>query len=128
MLGACTASGVPAFQGGAAAVPAVSPDKDCGGVHINVKPCPVHLTRHTKAGIVVTVSGPHVVGSYLGHIASCFNGKICYNAERVGSSQTEWLITSGPSCGRADVEFDATNAHGKQVGYFFLKVSNKYCR
>jgi hypothetical protein len=108
-------------------LPSVSPDKDCGGVHVIVTPCPVKLTRHTKHGVVVTVSGPKVVGSYLGRINGCFNAQNCYNAERYGSSETQWLITSGQSCGGADVEFEGINAHGHNVGYFFLKVSNKYC-
>ncbi len=136
MLSACT-QGQQASQGGYA-VPAadrtspsgsVMPDKDCGGTGgVTVTPCPVHLTRHTKPGIVVTVSGPGVVNSYLGKISGCFNGRICYNAEREGSSQTLWRMTSGRSCGRADVEFDGINASGQTVGYFFLKVANKFCR
>ena len=106
----------------------VSPDKDCGSAGgVKVAPCPVHLTKHTRGGVVVTVSGPGVVSSSLGHISGCFNGHVCYNAEREGSSQTQWRITSGRSCGAADVEFDGMNASGQQVGYFFLKVSNKSC-
>jgi hypothetical protein len=74
------------------------------------------------------VTGPGVVGSYLGRINACFNGRTCYNAEREGTSETQWRITSGRSCGRADVEFEGTNANGGTVGYFFLKVVNTYCR
>jgi hypothetical protein len=106
----------------------ITPDKDCGGTGgVKVKPCPIRLTRHTKAGVVVTVSGPGVVNSYLGKLNGCFNGKLCYNAEREGSSQVRWRITSGRACGGADVEFDGVNASGGQVGYFFLRVSNRYC-
>ncbi|MGC1381601.1 MAG: hypothetical protein WA814_11340 [Candidatus Baltobacteraceae bacterium] len=68
-----------------------------------------------------------MVNSYLGKINGCFNGYVCYNAEREGSSETQWRITSGQSCGAADVEFDGINASGGTVGYFFLKVANKYC-
>jgi hypothetical protein len=95
---------------------------------VTVSPCPVRLTKHTKPGILLTVSGPGVVSSYLGRINGCFNGRTCYNAEREGSSETQWRITSGRSCGRADVEFDGVNASGGTVGYYFLKVANKYCR
>ncbi|MGA8576146.1 MAG: hypothetical protein WB609_10780 [Candidatus Cybelea sp.] len=137
ILAACS-SGQPTSQAGFSAVPpgqqgriplAITPDKDCAGAGgVTVAPCPVRLTRHTKSGIIVTVSGPGVVNSYLGRINGCFNGRRCYNAERVGSSETQWLITSGRSCGRADVEFDGVNASGGRVGYYFLKVANKYCR
>jgi hypothetical protein len=92
-----------------------------------VTPCPIRLTKRTKSGIVVTVSGRHVVNSSLGRINACFSGKLCYNAERYGSSETQWLITSGQSCGGADVEFLGENASGHVVGYAFLKVANKYC-
>jgi hypothetical protein len=136
VLSACM-SAAPVPQAGSAMVPqaprahllgTVMPDKDCGGVHgVTVTPCPVRLTRHTKRGIVVTVSGPGVVNSYLGHITSCFSGQICYNAERKGTSQVKWRITSGAYCSAADVEFDGVNARGATVGYFFLKVTNKYC-
>lgn len=135
VLAAC-ASGQPGSPGSlgvappaGAGVPAViTPDKDCGGTgHVKVEPCPVLLTRHTKAGIVVTVSGPGVVNSYLGRLNGCFSGKICYNAEREGSSQVQWRITSGRVCGGADVEFYGVNASGGKVGYFFLRVSNRYC-
>jgi hypothetical protein len=135
LLAGC-ASGLPVSQTGFSApnaqrgvVPAtIVPDKNCGGTnHVKVAPCPVRLTKHTKSGIVVTVSGPGVVNSYLGKLNGCFSGKLCYNAERYGSSQTQWLITSGTHCGGADVEFDGVNASGGVVGYFFLKVSNRYC-
>jgi hypothetical protein len=133
-LAACT-SGQLLSQGPVPAPPqarvqsAIDPDKNCGSAHgVTVTPCPVRLTKHTKSGIVVTVSGPGVVNSYLGSLNGCFNAKLCYNAERVGSSQTQWLITSGRSCGGADVEFLGVDALGEQVGYAFLKVANKYCR
>jgi hypothetical protein len=136
LLAACT-GGQPVSQGNlgvaplavGAGLPAlITPDKDCGGTGgVKVKPCPVRLTRHTKAGIVVTVSGPGVINSYLGKLNGCFSGKLCYNAEREGSSQVQWRITSGRACGGADVEFDGVNASGGQVGYFFLRVSNRYC-
>ena len=106
----------------------VTPLKDCGGAGgVKVKPCPVHLNKHTKSGVIVTVKGPGVVNSYLGKINGCFNGQLCYNAERYGSSETKWLITPGQACGSADVEFDGVNASGSEVGYFFLKVANHYC-
>ena len=106
----------------------IHPAKNCGGTGgVQVTPCPIRLTRHTKPGIVVTVSGPGVVNSYLGALNGCFNGHLCYNAEREGSSETQWRITSGTSCGGADVEFIGVDAHGAKVGYFFLKVANKYC-
>lgn len=109
-------------------MPSVSPDKDCGSSgHVFVAPCPIRLTKHTKNGIVVTVSGPKVVNSQLGRISGCFNGQNCYNAERYGNGATQWLITSGSSCSAADVEFDGYSAHGHEVGYFFLGVKNKLC-
>ncbi|HEX3458783.1 MAG TPA: hypothetical protein VHR97_12605 [Candidatus Baltobacteraceae bacterium] len=136
LLAACT-SGQQASQGGTSVVPsaagtgfhhAMSPDKDCGGAHgVTVKPCPVHLTKHTGSGVLVTVGGPGVVSSVIGDINGCFNGRQCYKAKREGSSQIQWRFTSGKSCGAADVEIDAMNASGQEVGYFFLKVSNKYC-
>jgi hypothetical protein len=86
------------------------------------------LTKHTRDGIVVTVSGPGVVSSHLGTIKGCFSGYTCYKTKREGGSETQWRITSGRYCGRADVEFDGVNASGEQVGYFFLGVRNKRCR
>jgi hypothetical protein len=113
---------------GSAVAPYVTPDKNCGGIHgVNVTPCPIRLTKRTKKGIVVTVSGPGVVNSSLGRINSCFSGYQCYYIERYGSSQVEWLITSGKACGGADVEFYGEDGGGNEVGYFFLKVANKYC-
>jgi hypothetical protein len=106
----------------------ITPDKGCGGVHhVKVAPCPIRLTRHTKSGIVVTVSGPRVFNSALGTIQSCYSGHICYYIARYGSSQTQWLITSGGYCDRATLEFDGENARGKRVGYAFLEIANKYC-
>lgn len=106
----------------------IQPDKDCAGSHhVRVTPCPARLTKHTTQGVIVIVRGRRVADSEIGRINSCFNGQNCYNIARVGSSRTQWLITSGESCGVADVEFDAMNAHGRQVGLYFLKVSNKYC-
>ena len=69
----------------------------------------MHLNKYTRQGVVVTVSGPGVVNSDLGNITGCFNGRICYNAEREGSSGLQWRITSGRSCGAADVEFDGVD-------------------
>jgi hypothetical protein len=107
---------------------AIGPDKDCGGTNgVKVLPCPISLTRRTRSGIVVTVSGPGVVNSYLGKLNSCFNGKLCYNAEREGSSQIQWRITSGRACGGADIEFFGVDANGNKVGYAFLKSANLYC-
>jgi len=111
-----------------AVVAPITPLKDCNGTGgVKVKPCPVHLNEHTKSGIVVTVKGEGVVSSYLGRLIGCRNGKLCYNAERYGSSETKWLITLGQSCGNADVEFDGVNANGGEVGYYFLGVANRYC-
>lgn len=136
VLGACT-PGQQASQWGSDIAPQgprlglsarMMPDKDCGGVGgVTVTPCPIRLTKRTKRGIVVTVSGPGVVNSYLGHITSCFSGQVCYNAERKGGNQTKWRISSGRYCSAADVEFSGVNASGAEVGYFFLKVTNKYC-
>ncbi|MGA8325475.1 MAG: hypothetical protein WB757_05270 [Candidatus Cybelea sp.] len=134
VLAGCSSSSQPfnpnatSPSAGRSSLPTVSPDKDCGSAgHVVVTPCPVKLTKHTKHGIIVTVSGPKVVSSDLGSIKSCFNAQNCYNAQRYGSSQTQWLITSGSSCSGADVEFDGFNAHGQRTGYFFLEVKNKYC-
>ncbi|HET6275165.1 MAG TPA: hypothetical protein VFE16_04410 [Candidatus Cybelea sp.] len=90
-------------------------------------PCPVRLTHRTKHGIVITVKGRGVVDSEIGEINSCYNASNCFNADRVDGSKTEWLITPGQSCGRAIVEFDAMNAHGHRVGYYFLKIDNNVC-
>ncbi len=107
----------------------ITPAKDCGGAGgVAVTPCPVILTKHTKSGIVVTVTGPGVVSSHLGTIQGCFSGYTCYNVQREGGSETQWRITSGRYCGRADLEFDGVNASGEQVGYFFLGIRNKHCR
>lgn len=136
VLAACTA-GQPNFQASSGVAPlargaglsaATMPDKGCGGTAgVKVTPCPIVLTRRTKPGIVVTVSGPGVVNSYLGQLNACFSGHNCYNAERVGNSQTRWRITSGRACGRADVEFLGVNASAQEVGYAFLMVTNRYC-
>ncbi len=136
VLAAC-GSGQPVYQTGSAIVPSaqgvsspssVRPDKGCGGVHhVTVTPCPIQLNRRTKSGIVVTVSGPGVVDSALGTIRSCYSGHNCYNAERNGSSQTQWLITPGALCGGAILEFRGKNTRGRRVGYAFLEISNKYC-
>jgi hypothetical protein len=123
-----TSSGIVPSVLGMGRLAAVTPDKGCGGTNsVKVTPCPVVLTRETKSGIVVTVSGPSVVNSYLGTLNSCFSGKLCYNLERVGDSQTRWRITPGTFCGGADIEFFGVNARGKEVGYTFLGYLNKYC-
>ena len=67
LLVACSSS-QQASQAGPSLVPAaagtgfhhgMSPDKDCGGTGgVTVTPCPVHLTKHTRSGVVVTVGGP----------------------------------------------------------------------
>lgn len=119
---------IPAVNG-AAMSRAVPPPKNCGGAGgVTVTPCPVKLNKNTKDGVVIAVGGKGVVDSQIGRISGCFNGKTCYNAAREGSSNTQWRITSGASCGTADVEFDGMDSQGKQVGYFFLKIANKYCR
>jgi hypothetical protein len=133
---AACASGQPSYQT-SAVVPSAqrvsspsstTPDKGCGGVHgVKVTPCPLQLNRRTKSGIVVTVSGPGVVNSALGAIKSCYSGHNCYNVERDGSSQTQWLVTPGALCGGAILEFTGRNAAGKRVGYAFLEIANKYC-
>ena len=81
---------------------------------MKVAPCPIQLKA--KSGIVVTVSGPKVVNSALGTIRSCYSGHICYYAARYGSSQTQWLITPGPNCDGAILEFNGENARDKRVG------------
>jgi hypothetical protein len=134
VLAAC-ASGQSFYQAGPAVAPlaqrvsspwSISPDKGCGGVHhVKVAPCPIQL--NAKSGIVVTVSGPGVVKSALGTIQSCYSGQTCYYAARDGSSKTQWLITPGPVCGGAILEFNGENARGKRVGYTFLEINNKYC-
>lgn len=127
VLAAC-ASGQPFYQTGSSSPSSITPDKGCGGVHgVKVTPCPIRLGRHTKSGIVVTVSGPRVVSSALGTIQSCYSGYNCYNVARYGSGQTQWLITSGSYCGRAILEFEGENARGRHVGYAFLEIANKYC-
>jgi hypothetical protein len=133
LFAACS-SAQPVSQAGSAVVPpalgagAIRPDKDCGGAHgVKVTPCPIRLTRRNKAGVVVTVSGPGVVNSYLGQLNACFNGKICYNAQREGSSQVQWRISPGLACGSADIEFIGVNGSDQKVGYTFLKSTNKYC-
>lgn len=113
--------------GSGAMMPSITPLKDCGSSGgVTVKPCPVHLNMHTQS-VTVRVKGPGVVQSYLGKLNGCFNGQLCYNAERKGNSELKWVITPGSSCGSADVEFDGMDADGGQVGYFFLKVANHYC-
>jgi predicted small lipoprotein YifL len=136
VLAAC-GSGQPFYPPGSGVAPpaqrvsspsSITPDKGCGGVHgVKVTPCPIRLSRHTKSGIVVTVSGPRVVSSALGTIQSCYSGYNCYNVARYGSSQTQWLITSGSYCGGAILEFEGENARGRHVGYAFLEIANKYC-
>lgn len=135
MLSAC-APGPSGSSLGSVAVPpaisasqsAIAPDTDCRGAHgVKVSPCPIYLTRHTKAGIVVTVSGPGVVNSYLATLNACFNGKLCYFAEREGSSQTQWRFMPGRACGSADIEFYGVDALGSKVGRAFLKSRNTYC-
>ena len=133
MLASCGSSqesstlGAQVAPGAIGGVPSVTPLKDCGSAGgVTVKPCPVHLNVHTQS-VTVRVKGPGVVQSYLGRINGCFNGKLCYNAERYGNSELKWVITPGSSCGSADVEFDGMNASGGEVGYFFLKIANHYC-
>lgn len=47
---------------------AVTPEKDCGGTGgVQVKPCPIRLTKRTRHGTFVAVGGPGVVNSSLGH-------------------------------------------------------------
>lgn len=111
-----------------AGLPSIAPDKGCRGTGgVRVMPCPVRLTRHTKQGVLLTVTGPGVVNSYLDELNGCFSGKLCYNIERDGSSQIQWRLTSGKACGGASIEFDGVGASGREVGHFFLRVSNSYC-
>ena len=72
-------------------------------------------------------SGPGVDKSYLEDLNDCFKRQLCYNAQRDGSSQTQWLMTSGTACGRAEVEFTGVNADDWEVGHAFLKLTNRYC-
>lgn len=136
VLAACS-QGAPPSQTGAGVVPAAigaglpagaTPTTGCSGSHkVKVTPCPITLTKRTKSGIVVAVTGPGVVNSYLGELNGCFSDKLCYNVEREGSSYTKWRFTSGKYCGGASVTFEGVNASGKVVGKFFLKLSNRYC-
>jgi hypothetical protein len=133
ILSACSSS-QPVSQAGPSVVPAArgagaaQPAKDCNGSHgVKVTPCPITLTRRNKAGVVVTVGGPGVVNSYLTKLNSCFNHKICYNAQREGSSQVQWRISPGLACGAADIEFVGIDAGSQEVGHAFLKSANKYC-
>ncbi|HEY6327579.1 MAG TPA: hypothetical protein VIW73_13825 [Candidatus Cybelea sp.] len=129
MLAACTSAQQVSQTGASGVAPAVSPVRDCGGSGgVRVAPCPIVLTRHTKAGIVVTVSGPNVVNSYLTQLNGCSHHKFCYNAHRAGSSYTQWRITSGKDCGGADVGFDGVDGQGTEVGHASLEVSNRFCR
>jgi hypothetical protein len=134
LIAAC-APGQTAFQSGSGiAFPsaagfravAVTPATDCRGTGgVTVTPCPIELTKKTKAGIVVTVSGPGVVDSIVEKSNPCFNGKVCVN--RDGSGLTQWRITSDKSCGNADIKFLGLNSRHNRVGYALLKVANKYC-
>ena len=106
---------------------ALTPGKGCGGTGgVKVTPCPLRLTSQTRH-VVVTVSGPGVVNSYLDGLNFCVKHQLCYLAERVGSSQTKWRISSGPACGNADIQFSGVNASAQEVGDAFLMVTNKYC-
>jgi hypothetical protein len=134
-LVAC-AVGQPAFQQGSAFAPPAPgasfgtaiADKDCEGVRgVAVAPCPTVLTKDTKPGIVVTVSGSGVVDSVVEKLRACSNDKICYNLSRAGSGLTQWRVTSGRACGVADVKFFGLDSAHNKVGYAFLKVANKYC-
>jgi hypothetical protein len=136
VLAACS-QGAPPAQTGSAVMPAAigagvsegaKPGGGCTGSHqVKVTPCPITLTKRTKSGIVVTVSGPGVVNSYLRELNGCFSHKLCYNVDREGSSYTKWRFTSGKYCGGASVPFEGVNASGTVVGNFFLKLSNRYC-
>jgi hypothetical protein len=133
LLAAC-APGQPMSQAGVSpgagsGLPgAATPGKNCGGTGgVKVTPCPITLTRRTKPGFVVTVSGPGVVNSYLGGLNFCVHHQLCYIAEREGSSQTKWRITSGRYCGNADIKFSGVNAGNTEVGHAFLQVANRYC-
>ena len=119
-----TSSLVPPASGASA----VRPNKDCAGTHgVKVTPCPITLTRRNKGGVVVTVSGPGVNASYLEELNACFSHKICYNAQRQGSSAVQWRISPGLVCGAADIQFDAYAGASQLVGDAFLKSTNEYC-
>lgn len=123
-----TGSAVPPAAIGAGVPTGATPARRCNGTHqVKVTPCPVTLTKRTKSGILVTVTGPGVVNSYLGELNGCFSDRLCYNVEREGSSYTQWRFTSGKYCGGASVKFEGVNAGGRLVGNFFLKLSNRYC-
>ena len=108
--------------------PARGNHSGCNGTgSVKVTPCPIVLTKNTKRGFVVMVSGPGVVNSYLEDLNDCLKHQLCYNAEREGSSQTQWRMTSGRACGRAEVEFTGVNAANSEVGHAFLKLTNEYC-
>jgi hypothetical protein len=134
-LVACTVGQPASQQGSAIAPPApvagfgtVITDKDCQGVRgVTVAPCPIVLTKDTKSGIVVTVSGPGVVDSVVEKLRTCSNDKVCYNLNRAGSGLTQWRLTSGRACGVADIRFFGLDSAHNKVGYAFLKATNKYC-
>jgi len=91
--------------------------------HIKVRPCPVKLTSKTVGGITVTVTGRGVVS------AEVYPGTGEYpiiNVQQI--NDTQFLITSGPSCGTiSGFEFAAFGASGNYLGFGWTNIINKYC-
>ena len=137
LLAACTSTAtlpqagltMGAIRSGTGIEAGIGADAACAGSGgVQVTPCPIRLTKHTRGGIVVTVSGPGVVTSYLKTLNECHHDRLCYNAEREGNSETQWRFSSGRDCGSADVEMDGVDALGQTVGAAFLKLTNRDCR
>jgi hypothetical protein len=124
LLGACAIG--PSAQS-AAAVPAAAgretgplrglqPCMGSGGVEVT--PCPAEL--RSKKGVLVTVSGP---GASYAQWGTC--QRLC-QVKYVSPLQSHihpWHDT----CAKGSLTYSAFTASGELIGYFNLKVVDRYC-
>lgn len=107
----------------------VAPEADdCGGSgRVEVRPCPVTLTKK-KAAADVRVKGPNVVDSAQNtnsrNHSRC--GRVCGVGE-FGSNPLEYTVSAGSKCGSALISFTGYDGSGNTVGIGRLKVINKDC-
>lgn len=106
---------------------AVSPDLPaCYGSNITVKPCPVKLTKHSKHGIAVTVSGPGVTTSGASSGTCKPNSDACFFIDSTSSFTTWTILPNVDACGKGYATFQGF-AGSTEVGEYSVKVINKYC-
>jgi hypothetical protein len=95
---------------------------DWAGAVESAAPCPVKLKeKNHTTGVTVTITAKDYAYIEL-YINEC--DSIC-SVEQL--DRTQWLVTGGSACGRAELEWNAYNASGEAIGYAYVPAVNKYC-